>query len=234
MPNSKIIPRSYGYIQHLSGSKMIDAADKLIAPREESFLTVRTNTIKDIVIVTEKVDGCNVGVLRQGDDLIPILRSGYDVRSNPLAWIQRFAGFVHDRADRFMALLEDGERVCGEWMIKTHTLRYRMKHEPFIVFDIIAGNERRRYTDIARMAAQCGFVSAGLVHMGMAIPVETALKMLGDGFHGAQDGVEGVVYRYESPLGWQFNAKYVSNPLVGDQELFKRNTEDERAFNKYK
>ena len=34
------------------------------------------------------------------------------------------------------------------------------------------------------------------------------------------------MYRYESKEhGWLFSAKFVSNPLVGDQELLDRNIE---------
>ena len=63
-----------------------------------------------------------------------------------------------------------------------------------------------------------------LIHAGAAISTEEAVHLLGSGAHGALDGPEGVVYRYESKeSGFLFLAKYVCNPLSGDQELFQRN-----------
>lgn len=229
----KVINSNYPTIQHIKGSKMIDNADKLLNEREQDWLTVKTRTKDDIVIVTEKVDGCNVGVLRRGEELIPIVRRGYNVLTNPLDWIKEFHRFVDERKQRFLDLLNDGERVCGEWMIKTHTLRYKMKHEPFICFDLISNTYRDRYLNAKHRLEANGFVTAGLVHYGTAIPAKTALEMLGDGFHGIVGGPEGIVYRYESKDGFLFSGKYVSNPLVGDSDMFHRNM-DNGTMNQWK
>lgn len=229
----KIIPSNYPRIQHIHGSKMIDAEDRLLNRREQDWLTVKTRTKTDIVIVTEKVDGCNVGVLRFGRKLIPILRKGYDVRTNSNEWIRAFYNFVQERRSRFLRLLNDGERVCGEWMIKTHTIRYRMRHEPFITFDLISDTHRDRYLNAKHRLEANGFTTAGLVHYGTAIPVGVALNMLGEGFHGAEVGPEGIVYRYEGDGGWLFNGKYVANPNVGNNELFRSNM-DTRLMNKWR
>lgn len=219
----KIINSSYPTIQHIKGSKMIDNADKLLGQREQDWLTVKTRSPHDVVIVTEKVDGCNVGVLRRGNELFPILRKGFDVLSNPLDWIREFHEYVDVRKDRFWSLLNDGERVCGEWMIKTHTLQYRMKHEPFICFDLITDNYRDNYLSARHRLKSNGFVTAGLVHYGTAIPAQVAIGMLGDGFHGVAGEPEGIVCRYESKDGFLFSGKYVSNTFVGNTEIFRQN-----------
>jgi hypothetical protein len=223
---AKIINSNYPSIQHLPFSKMSNRGDKNLDEREVGWLTKKTRLPTDIVIVTEKVDGCNVGVLRRGDILIPIGRKGYDVRTSGYTWIQEFAGFVERNGDRFMALLEDGERVCGEWMIKTHTIVYDMHHEPFICFDIIKDNTRVRYSEAYPRFAACGFTGVGLVHHGSAISTDKAIASLGEGFHGAVGQPEGVVYRYESEeKGYLFGAKFVNHPLVGDQALLDWNME---------
>lgn len=230
----KVINCSYPTIQHLPGSKMRDRDDKCLNQREVDWLTIRTRLQSDVVIVTEKVDGCNVGVVKKDYQLYPVIRKGYDVITNEYDWIREFANFVSINAERFDCLLKNGERVCGEWMIKTHTLSYRMPHEPFIAFDLINGTERERYLTARERLEYHGFTTAGLVHYGTAIPVEMALKLLQSGFHGVLGQPEGVVYRYETVKnGWLFNAKYVSNPLVGDQELFKNNIES-NLMNKWK
>lgn len=224
---TKIIPSSYPAIQHLPHSKMRDAADKSIGAQEVEWLTVKTRSPEDLVIVTEKVDGCNVGVIKQGDSLFPIIRKGYDVRTNQFDWIRDFARFVDQNEKRFLHLLSDGERVCGEWMIKTHTIQYAMPHEPFICFDLIKGLDRIPYAEACERLQGDDFVCAGLVHSGEAISTEMAITRLGSGFHGAKGAPEGVVYRYESAEhGWLFSAKFVSNPLVGDQELLQQNIEN--------
>lgn len=224
---NKIIPSNYPIIQHLPGSKMRDTSDKSIGAQEVEWLTIRARSPKDVVVVTEKVDGCNVGVIRQGDTLTPIIRKGYDVRTNQFDWIRDFAEFMEKNRKRFLHLLTDGERVCGEWMIKTHTIHYDMPHEPFICFDLIKGSERTPYMGTRKRLSEVGFVSAGLVHCGTAIPTQEAIGKLGKGFHGAIDAPEGVVYRYESAEhGWLFSAKFVSNPLVGDQALLQQNIEN--------
>lgn len=222
----KIIPSNYPTIQHLPGSKMREVSDKSIGAQEAVWLTQKTRMPADTVIVTEKVDGCNVGVLRMADVLYPIIRKGYDVRTNQYAWIRSFANFMEQNRLRFLSLLSDGERVCGDWMVKTHSIRYDLPHEPLICYDLIAGNERVPYMQARERLASQDFISAGLVHVGSAISTQSAIGLLGKGFHGAIGEPEGVVYRYESAEHkWLFSAKYVSNPVVGNQDLLDKNIE---------
>lgn len=228
----KIIPKAFASVQHILGSKMIDAEDKLLGAEQIKWLTQRQRVSADMVIVTEKVDGMNAAVLRRGDLLHPLIKKGYDCRANPLPWINAFADFVEKNETRFMHVLEDGERICGEWMIKTHTLSYKLTHEPFVAFDIIKDAERLTYLVFRERAALDNFVVAGLVHMGEAIPPEMALQLLGSGYHGVIGEPEGVVYRYEdSQRRYICSGKFVSNPLLGNDELFRAN---ENLFNRWK
>lgn len=99
--SSKILPSSYPPISHLPGSKFRETGDSYIGEQEASWLTVKTKRPEDLVIVTEKVDGCNVGVLRRQGSLYPIIRKGYDVRTNQFDWIRDFAKFVEKNRLRF-------------------------------------------------------------------------------------------------------------------------------------
>jgi len=227
----KVIPKAFASIQHLPGSKMIDVEDKLLGAEQVKWLTQRRRVSGDMVIVTEKVDGMNAAVFRRDGLLYPLIKKGYDCRANPLPWINAFADFVEENATRFMSVLEEGERICGEWMVKTHTLSYKVPHEPFVAFDIIKDTERLSYLAFRERAATHSFVVAGLVHMGEAIPPEMALKLLGDGYHGVIGAPEGVIYRYEDV--WRkyiYSGKFVSNPLLGNDELFRAN---ENIFNRW-
>ena len=109
---------------------MIGSEDKLLGAEQVKWLTQRRRVSGDMVIVTEKVDGMNAAVLRREGLLYPLIKKGYDCRANPLPWINAFADFVEENATRFMSVLEEGERICGEWMVKTHTLSYKVCTAP--------------------------------------------------------------------------------------------------------
>ncbi|MDR2166390.1 MAG: RNA ligase family protein [Clostridiales bacterium] len=228
----KVIPRAFARVQHLPGSKMIDAQDKLLGAEQVKWLTLRRRTNADTVIITEKIDGMNGAILRRNGLLHPLIRKGYDCRANPLPWINDFAKFVEDNAARFLSVLEEGERLCGEWMVKTHTLSYRLPHEPFIAFDLIKDAERMPYLAFRERIAKGDFIAAGLIHLGEAMPTEMALQLMGAGYHGVIGAPEGLVYRYEdSKRRFICSGKFVSNPLLGNDELFRAN---EEIFNRWK
>ena len=209
LQSRKVIDRSYSSIKHLPGSKLIDTSDSLLSEEIANYFTHKTQFDKDLVIVTEKLDGANVGVLRKDDVLYPIMRAGYDVRTSQHRQLRLFADFVEKNSDRFMQLLKDGERACGEWLIKTHSIPYDIKGEPFVIFDIIQGNKRLNYLEIMQRCHQVGFKMPKLIHMGTAIPTEVAMQLLGDGYHGSLEKPEGVVYRYERDGNFYSSAKYV-------------------------
>jgi len=88
------------------------------------------------------------------------------------------------------------------------------------------------YLKFKERAAAGGFVTAGLVHMGEAMPPEMALQLLGSGYHGTVGEPEGLIYRYEdSQSRYICSGKYVSNQLLGNDELFRAN---ENLFNRWK
>jgi hypothetical protein len=106
--------------------------------------------------------------------------------------------------------VQDGERVCGEWLMQAHGTRYNLAHEPFVVFDIMRGTERTAYNDLASRVEAGDFTLPQLLHRGSALSIEAALKALGDyGFHGALDKVEGAVWRVERQGKVDFLVKYV-------------------------
>lgn len=232
-PNKKIVARNYGTISHLKGSKMINSRDKLIGINQEIMLTEKIRDRGDLIIITEKIDGCNVGVFRCNNKLYPLVRKGYDVRTNPVSWIKSFANYVEDRAEQFFDLLQDQKRVCGEWMIHQHTLKYKLKGDPFIAFDIIRGIIENDILTCVKDLIK-SIEHTGLVHIGSPMPPDIAMILLGKGFHGVEDDQpEGIVYRYESAkYGFEFSAKFVDNHKLGINEYFK--VDDPYAWNEFK
>ena len=70
-------------------------ADKKIEMGQELILTKKTRDWKDWIIVTEKIDGSNVGVVRKNGLLQPISRAGYNVMTSPYKQHHMFLEYVN-------------------------------------------------------------------------------------------------------------------------------------------
>lgn len=55
---------------------MIDAEGKMLPMDVQKIFTVKKRDKSDIVIVTEKVDGMNAGVVKKNGKFIPVNRKG--------------------------------------------------------------------------------------------------------------------------------------------------------------
>lgn len=121
--------------------------------------------------------------------------------------------WFHDWAwknyQRFDELLEDGERVVGEWLAQAHGTRYRLPHEPFVVFDLMRGDVRVSREEFWIRIAKYGFVSPQVVWLTHPCSVEAAMRLVQSSAHGALDPVEGAVWRVERRGKVDFLAKYV-------------------------
>jgi hypothetical protein len=154
----------------------------------------------DYVWVTEKLDGSCVAVARLDNALIPLGRAGYTAMSSPFQQHVAFAHFVNFNQDRFLEVLEDGERLVGEWLLQAHGTTYFLPHEPFVAFDLMRGHDRVDFmTFLERNKDR--FITPSLLGVG-PMSVEDALEQLqrnmtGYGFHGATEPVEGAVWRVE-------------------------------------
>jgi len=160
--------------------------------------TLKARDRHDHIIVQEKLDGTNVGVARVDGVLYPLVRAGYVADTSPFEQHWRFAQWVYANQDRFLAVLGDGERLVGEWLMQAHGTRYQLKHEPFVAFDLMLGVERARYNDLMARVKNGEFVTPTVIHRGAPLSIEAAMQALDAyGFHGASDPVEGVVWRVE-------------------------------------
>lgn len=154
----------------------------------------------DRIIVQEKLDGSNVGIARIEGVIVPLTRAGYVADTSPFEQHWRFGEWVYANQNRFLAVLQDGERLCGEWLMQAHGTRYDLHHEPFVVFDLMRGNQRSLYAELVERAAIGDFTPPHLLFLneGASCSIKTAMDLLGHGgFHGAIDPVEGAVWRVE-------------------------------------
>lgn len=192
--------KNYGSIGHLPNSRM-GSGDHSIEENQGAIATDKAiknkRGLEREVIVQEKLDGSNVGIARVDGYLRPLSRAGYAANTSPYEQHNLFYDWVMRQQDRF-DFIQEGERVVGEWLAQAHSTRYALKHEPFVAFDIMTGDERLPYDDFIARVEQANLVVPHLIHRGDAFPTDEAMKVLGKyGFHGALDEVEGAVWRVE-------------------------------------
>lgn len=204
--------RAYGHVPHLPGSRL-GSGDHHVSEGQARICTVRTRDKWDTISVTEKVDGSNVSVAKIGGEIVPLIRAGYRADQETARYQHKlFAEWVYERQERFYYLLQDGERVCGEWLAQAHGTRYELDgNEPFVAFDLILGQlNRAPYAVFLERCALVGVQTAHCYHVGGAISIPDALALAGEfGRHGALDPIEGLVWRVERRGGCDFLAKYV-------------------------
>lgn len=219
---NKLIPRNFGSIGHLSGSKMIDKSDSLLSKEEQAKYTECKRDKNDLVIITEKIDGMNAGVVKIDGLLYPINRKGYDTRimgsqHKDLEMLGNgWAQWVDAHYWLYDQILREGERLVFEYAEWRHTLEYKFKCEPvFLLAKYNDENRRINYASLSELANEYNLVQPPLLNIGVAIPPEIILKQYPKGLAGVKGKIEGIVYNYEHNGNHESCAKYVSNPLMG-------------------
>lgn len=204
--------KACGSIPHLPGSTVSNSRDRYCQAGQAVICTETSRDAFDVVVVQEKLDGTTVAVVRQGDRLIPIQRHGYSAISSHDESLHQFHDWALENQARFLGVLKPGERLVGEWLLIAHGTRYRLRHEPFVAFDIIMGNANaRRETarGVQERVAAFGFTTPRVVHCGGPISIASVVERLGSSGHGAVDPVEGAVWRVERHGKVDFLTKYV-------------------------
>jgi hypothetical protein len=200
--------RNYGSIAHLPGSRL-GPGDHKCHEGQEKICTEKARDKHDLIIVQEKLDGSNVGVARVNGQILALSRAGYLASTSPYEQHHHFSFFVEANTQRFLDLLEDGERVVGEWLLVAHGTRYLLQHEPFVAFDIMREAKRAPWSEVAERT-KGKFVTPFVAHIGGALSIPEAMERLGEfGRHGALDPIEGAMWRVERKGAVDFLAKYV-------------------------
>lgn len=202
--------KAYGSIPHLPGSKYGDKRDQGITPEAAVHFTTKPKQPGDVVFVTEKLDGSCVAVLKNDNELYPLIRAGYHAYDSKWRQHHLFAAWVGHNADKFHRLLHNGERVCGEWLAQAHGTRYDLQHrKPFAAFDLITGQERESYDHFFDRVNEAGIATVPFLARSNAVSIEYAMRLLGDhGLYGAEKP-EGAVWRIERGGRFMSIAKYV-------------------------
>ena len=109
----------------------------------------------DRITVTLKLDGTNVGVLKRDGKLVTLQRKGYDCESSPYRQHHEFYKWVQTNYARFDSLLNEGDRIVGEWMWQASGIKYEIKGDPFFAFDYfphyVEGKERMSWNAMVEL-----------------------------------------------------------------------------------
>ena len=229
--------KAYGSIPHLPNSRT-GPADWSCHEGQDRICTVCRRDGKDTVVVQQKLDGSCCAVARVGDEIIALGRAGFPSVTSPYIQHWMFAWWVKTQERRFLGFLKDGERVVGEWLAQAHGTRYNLPHEPFVVFDIMVEAERKPFLEVMARCAWGGdtgrpFVMPQLISYGPAVSTAGAMQRLSARTHGANDNIEGVVYRVERDGKVDFLAKYVDHDKVDGAYLPEISGASAPAWNRY-
>ena len=199
--------KNYGSIPHLPGSRQ-GPSEHHISEGQLRIATEKARDWKDLIIVQEKLDGSNVGVAKINGEIVPLSRAGYHVNTSPYEQHHLFGVFVEMEKQRFKELLNEGERLVGEWMLMAHGTKYKLPHEPFVAFDLMTGIKRLPYHLFCKRVYRYDFITPHLLHIGQPLSMKSVKKLIGESYHGAEE-TEGAVFRIEREGQVDFLCKYV-------------------------
>jgi hypothetical protein len=222
---------NYGSIPHLLGSKL-GGTDKYIHVGQHKILTEKTRDKNDYVIVTEKYDGSNVGIARLNNKIIAITRSGYLASTSPYKQHHLFSDWVYKNRTRLSLIINEGERLCGEWLIQSHSIIYKIKGDPFIAFDFMnTKNKRVLFDDLLTKTNAIDIKTPRVLFSGFsAFGIPEAMEKLNSEKINqditTDEIPEGAVWKLERKGVYEFMAKYVRPDYESGKNIIGISDED--------
>ena len=166
----------------------------------------------DLVIVQEKLDGACTAALKLEGRILALQRTGYLAETSPRDMIRMFGRWVQQRESLFDVLLDEGERLVGEWLALAHGTRYELEgRPPWYPFDLMRGDQRATVEELEHRLESRGtgeLQTPRVIAYGPT-SVEQVRETLGHGRHGALDPAEGAVWRVERSSRVDFLTKWV-------------------------
>jgi hypothetical protein len=193
--------KAYGSIAHMPGSKR-GPGDHGISEQQAAIVTdKRPSTMR--VYAQEKLDGTCMVVAKTDGRIVALGRKGHPAESAPYEHMRLFASWVAQRASRFARLLNEGERVAGEWLLMTTSIRYRVLDPDalFVAFDIMREQTRAVTLDVEDRCNECRVDVVGTLGVEDAFPghfeMLERLERCRNGDIETDARAEGIVYRVE-------------------------------------
>lgn len=201
--------KAYGSIPHLMGSRK-GPKDLGVPQGMHDICTAQTRDYHDLIIVQEKLDGSCCAVQKMvGGEIVPLTRAGYHARTSPFKQHHIFADWVEKEQSRFSLILREGQRCVGEWLAQAHGTRYKLKHEPYVIFDIFSDkNKRLLFGYVSFWVCGIGdFPMPRIISLGHCpLSIEAAMESIKFSGHRAVDPVEGRCGE------WNEKARWISSP----------------------
>ena len=176
--------KNYGSIPHLIGSRF-GPADHHAEAGQVAICTEKQRDKHDCIIVQGKAGWWKCRELQK-------LTGKF---CNHQGWIfgwnitiqntSRFQGMGRTRGWPFRLSSRGGRaRLWGMALTAVGT-KYKLNHEPFVIFDIMTGKERLPYLYFADRVKSFGFEIPTLLHYGYPISINGVMERLGEfGHHG--------------------------------------------------
>ena len=184
----------------LAPNSKLGEGDYYIGEGQERILTLKARDKHDNILVFEKYDGSNVGVANFENKIFALTRSGYEASTSQYKQHHCFANWVKKRELLFSDMLQNGERITGEWLAQAHGLVYNIEVEPIVFFDYFTkNNERLLQSDLRQITGKYGLNMPRLLSEGEPITVSELLPILNLKTKGIEsvELPEGMVYRVE-------------------------------------
>lgn len=224
--------KAYGSIPHLPGSRL-GPGDHHCHEGQERICLEKVRDKHDRIIVTEKLDGSCTAVAKIDGQIIALGRAGYLAQSSPHVQHQMFAWWVQENEARFQKIPE-GYRLVGEWCAQAHGTLYDLSGvEPWFVFDLFDGDNRRKPHQ--ELIDFCGDKGISIVaYMDSqdfeSVQIWRALTCLDASTKALSNEIEGAVWRVERKGEFDFLAKYV-RPNKVDGKYFSKITGNPDVWN---
>lgn len=206
--NKPLGHKNYGSIGHLPSSRM-GPSDRHVHPGQARICTEQARDRHDVIIVTEKLDGSNVGIANVDGNILALGRAGYLAQTSKYEQHQLFAEWVRRREQFWKEAIPVGHRLVGEWLAQAHGTRYSCPMGPFAAFDLMVEDRRLMFDELTALCVKYEVPTPAILSVLDPISVEDVMARHGTGWHGLLSEPEGVVYRVERKGEFDFMAKWV-------------------------
>lgn len=215
--------KNYGSIPHLLGSKL-GQHDKFITQGQNDIATKKARDWKDTIWVTEKIDGSNVGVVKQKDEVYAVTRSGYLCSESKFKTHHNFLnGFFHLFKNDLRQILNNGERMAFEFVDTKNPCSIEYEFNKVYLLDYFdLNNKRRPFLDLIWLSGLLNIDIPRIIHAGQPIDVKRLIKQE-YALHSlyTNEQAEGMVYRVERNGEFDFMAKWVRQDFIPGKLLKK-------------
>jgi len=206
--------KAYGSIGHIDDSRL-GPGDHHVSHGQSVIVTKKLKDPTWSVVAQTKLDGSCVSVAKLPDgEIVALGRAGYPAYSSNYEMHQMFAAWVEHNHARFDYVLQNGERIVGEWLAQAHGTIYDLtEREPFVAFDIMTEADRITYPEFFKRVSMIFPIPDSIEG-----PIDPKLAVAALDHYGA-DEPEGVVYRAEKDGKVQFLAKWVRHDKIDGKYL---------------